>query len=334
MVFVFEIGHNFGVEEGVQMLSHHLDSAIEFITIPKDVVTTLVCLFVVGADHDVSLALGHLATELGHFTDHSNAESDVSLELLTNQVGLVDGGEDLSELSFELSVLGLSSLDSSFFLADALFSLSLFFLLIEALLLEFEFHLSLHAGLSLLSFGLGICIRLLGLSLSLKLLNLSLELGFHLSAFSIFSGLLTLHLLGKLVQLLLSFRLQSCGFGSFLSSALPIIGHLLFLHGESERDLRVIRHGLTTAIPIFVKENGSSSKDNSVIRLKVVRGHGSHLFSVDEDLLAGFLDKRNKLGGVSRSLENGVVKLDTNTSKFDGGSLTALLATDFGVSYL
>jgi len=173
-----------------------------------------------------------------------------------------------------LSVLGLSSLDSSFFFADALFSLLLFLLLIEALLLEFEFHLSLHASLSLLSFGLGISIGLLGLSLSLQSCNLGLELGFHLSAFSIFSGLLTLHPLGKLVQLQLSFLLHSLLFNSFLSSGCFIIIYILLLHGEGKSDLGIIRHGLTTAILVFVNENGSSSEDNSVVRLEVVRSQG------------------------------------------------------------
>jgi hypothetical protein len=113
---------------------------------------------------------------------------------LADKVSLVNLGQYLAELRFKLRELGLLSLDVSLFSADAFFSVSSFLLLVEALLLELEFHLSLHASLSLFSFFLGISVRLFGSGFCLESFDLSLELSFHISTLLIFSGLLSLHL--------------------------------------------------------------------------------------------------------------------------------------------
>jgi hypothetical protein len=118
---------------------------------------------------------------------------------LANKVSLVDSGENLGELSLKLGELSLSSLNGSFLFADALFSLSLFLLLVETLLFKFEFHLGFHASGSFLSLLLGVSIGLLGGGFSSEGLNLSLELGFHLGTLGVFSGLFTLHFLGELI---------------------------------------------------------------------------------------------------------------------------------------
>jgi hypothetical protein len=189
------------------MVSHHLESAFEFVSIPENVVASFF-LFVVDTNHDISPGLGHLTTEFRHFSDHFAVKLYLSLKLVADKVSLVNLGQYLTELRFKLRELGLLSLDVSLFSADAVFSVSSFLLLVEALLLELEFHLSLHASLSLFSIFLGISVRLFTRGFSLKSFNLSLELSFHIRTLFVLSGLLSFHLHSELIKFLLGLSLK------------------------------------------------------------------------------------------------------------------------------
>jgi len=192
--------------------------------------------------------------------------------------------EDLSEIRLKLSELSLSPFNGSFFFTDALFSFSLFLLLVETLLFKFELHLGFHASLSFLSIFLGISIGLLGGGFSSEGLNLSLELGFHLGTLGFFSSLFTLHFLCEFIQLLLSFSLHSSlFFGLLLGVILVILGGFLF-HGKSEGDLGIIGHGLTSTVFVLVEEYRPGTETDSIVRLEINTGHIGHALPVNENM--------------------------------------------------
>jgi len=176
-----------------------LNSGFKFIGVPNNIVATLVFLLVVDTDANVGFAFLIITTEFSHFTGHLDTQLDASLQLCSNQVSLVDLGHNLRELCFKYGELSLLSLDGSLFLTDAFFSLISLLLLIQALLLKFEFHLGLSFSLSLLGLFLGISVGLLRLSFGSESVDLSFELCLHLGTLGVFLGFLALHFSSKFV---------------------------------------------------------------------------------------------------------------------------------------
>jgi hypothetical protein len=129
---------------------------------------------------------------------------------------------------------------------------------------------------------------------------------------------------------LLSFSLHSRFFFGLLLGVFFIVLGVFLSHGESESDLGIIGHRLTSTVLVLVEEHGSGTETDSIVRLELNARHIGQANSVNEDLFHSLGGERNEHSGVSRGLESGVIDLNTDTTEFNWRSLSSLLATNLG----